>query len=430
MHNHLRARHDRRRFLQGAGVALAIPAFESWLSPLAAAEADSATPARRFVCVAPDYGIHPESFFPQQTGRGYRMPTVLKQMERHRDDFSVFSHLDHPDVGGGHACTRTLLNGIKGTDARGDRRKLLSLDQVIAEKVGVETRFSSMVTGQGAPISYTRTGIPIPSVADPERFFSQLFVEDDVKQKSRQRRSVGENASILDVLLEDSRSLQKRLAPRDQTKLDEYLTAIRETERKLIRRKNWIDIPKPKVKRPKADEESDTPSGYPYDMALFYQVMTLALQSDSTRVLVYQMPGGNRRFPFDGITLGYHTLTHHGKEPDRVKQLDIIDSYYLSQLAGFIDRLKKTKDAQGQPLLESTVVLFGSGMGNASSHSSRDLPVLVAGGGLKHGFHHGFPKDGKQGTPLSNLYVTLLQRFGIETDHFASSEGDLNHLLT
>jgi hypothetical protein len=164
-------------------------------------------------------------------------------------------------------------------------------------------------------------------------------------------------------------------------------------------------------------------------MSIFFEVIVLALQTESTRVLVYQMPGGNRRFTFDGVNMGYHTLTHHGKDPERVRQLEIIDAYYLSQLAGFIDRLKKTKDAQGQPLLDTTIVLFGSGMGNASSHSSRNLPVLVAGGGLKHGKHHVLEKDGKKGTPLSDLYVTLLQQMGIEADGFASSRGDLNHIL-
>ena len=135
-------------------------------------------------------------------------------------------------------------------------------------------------------------------------------------------------------------------------------------------------------------------------------------------------------FPFDGITMGYHTLTHHGKDPEKASQIQIIDRYYLTQLASFVDRLKRMKDRDGRPLLDSTVVLFGSGMGNASSHSSRDVPVLVAGGGLKHGRHHSFPKDGNDGTPLSNLYVTLLRQFGVKTDQFASSGGDLDHLLS
>ena len=425
-------RSDRRQFLRGAGIGLTLPMLESWfpLVTTTSAADEEAAKARRFVCVAPDYGIYPGGFFPQQPGRDYEMPAVLQTMERHRADMSVFSQLDHPGVGGGHACTRTLLNGVMANHIGGDRRQLLSLDQMIAQKIGADTRFPSLVTGNGAPISYTSAGIPVPSVPDPERFFNLLFVEDDPTAKARQRQALSDNASILDVLLEDSRSLKRKLTTQDQVKLDEYLTAVRETERKLTRRNNWIDISKPKVKAPKADEDADVPAGYPYDMGLFFDVMILALQTESTRVLVYQMPGGNRMFPFDGVTMGYHTLTHHGKDPEKAQQIQIIDSYYLTQLAHFVDRLKSTKDRNGQALLESTIVMFGSGMGNASSHSSRDVPVLLAGGGLKHGGHHAFPKDGKKGTPLSNLYVTLLQQLGIESDGFSSSHGNLNHLLT
>ena len=423
------SRFNRRRFLRGLGLSLAIPALES-LRPSPTKAADGAPPkARNFVCVAPDYGLNPEGFFPQQTGNQYAMPNSLKALARHRQDFSVFSQLDHPDVGGGHGCTRTLLNGIKAADAGGDRSKLFSLDQLVAERIGSETRFPSLVTGNGAPISYTRAGIPIPSVPTPDRFFNLLFVEDSEKDKQRQRQSLSDNGSLLDLLLDDSRSLKTKLATQDRNKLEEYLTAVRETERKLVRRKEWINIPKPKAKRPRVDEDQPQTS-YPYDMSLFFEVMVMALQTESTRVMVYQMPGGNRHFTFDGITLGYHTLTHHGQNPEKIAQLQIIDNYYLSQLAGFIDRLKKVKDVDGQPLLDSTVLLLGSGMGNASSHSSRNVPALVAGGGFKHGQHHTFPKQGNNGTPLSNLYVTLLQQFGIETDRFASSSGNLNNILT
>jgi hypothetical protein len=429
MTNQTHNRFDRRRFLRGLGLSLAIPSLESLRPGKIEAAAGDRPKARNFVCVAPDYGLNPEGFFPQQTGDQYAMPNSLKALARHRQEFSIFSQLDHPDVGGGHGCTRTLLNGIKAADANGDRSKLFSLDQLVAERIGSETRFPSLVTGNGAPISYTRAGIPIPSVPTPDRFFNLLFVEDSEKDKQRQRQSLSDNGSLLDLLLDDSRSLKNKLATQDRNKLEEYLTAVRETERKLVRRKEWINIPKPKAKRPRVDEDQPQTS-YPYDMSLFFEVMVMALQTESTRVMVYQMPGGNRHFTFDGITLGYHTLTHHGQNPEKIAQLQIIDNYYLSQLAGFIDRLKKVKDVDGQPLLDSTVLLLGSGMGNASSHSSRNVPALVAGGGFKHGQHHTFPKQGNNGTPLSNLYVTLLQQFGIETDQFASSRGNLNNVLS
>jgi len=422
---------DRRFFLRGAGVGLALPMLESWRPFAHAAESasDQEASAKRFVCVAPDYGIYPEGFFPETAGNEYVMSPTLKSFENSRDEISIFSRLDHPGVGGGHACSRTLLNGVMASHLDGDRGQLSSLDQVIAQAVGMDTRFPSLVTGKGVPISYTQAGIPIPSVPDPDQFFNLLFVEDNKDVKERKRQALGDNGSILDVLMEDSQTLQRQLAKQDRVKLEEYLTAVRETERKLVRRKNWIDIPKPKAKAPARDEDAYEQSGYPYDMGLFFEVMVLALQTESTRVMVYQMPGGNRMFPFDGVTMGYHTLTHHGKDPEKAQQIQIIDKYYLDQLHGFIERLKQTKDRQGQALLDSTIVMFGSGMGNASSHSSRDLPVLLAGGGLRHGSHHAFKKDGKNGTPLADLYVTLLQQLGIETSRFASSRGDMNHLL-
>ena len=157
--------------------------------------------------------------------------------------------------------------------------------------------------------------------------------------------------------------------------------------------------------------------------------MVLALQTNSTNVISFGHPGGNRLFPFDGITLGYHSLTHHGQRPELVKELAIIETFYIQQLARFLQSLKDTPDSNGQSLLESTIVLFGSGMGNASTHSSRNLPIMLAGGGLRHGSHYQFQRTGYDGRPLSDLFVTILQRLGVEKEQFATSTGDLNDLL-
>ena len=169
---------------------------------------------------------------------------------------------------------------------------------------------------------------------------------------------------------------------------------------------------------------------YPYNTPVMYDLMVLALQTESTNVITFGHPGGNRLFPFEGIELGYHSLTHHGKRPELLRQLTIIELYYTQQLARFFDRMKEAKDAEGQPLLDSTVVLFGSGMGNASSHSSRNLPILLAGGGFKTGEHHRFERTGRDGRPLCDLFVSILQQLGVETDRFSTSQGNLNHLIT
>ena len=168
---------------------------------------------------------------------------------------------------------------------------------------------------------------------------------------------------------------------------------------------------------------------YPYNTSVMYELMILALQANMTNIITFGHPGGNRLFPFEGITLGYHSLTHHGKRPDLLRELNIIETFYSEQFAGFLDRLKAAQDAEGRPLLDSTVVLFGSGMGNASSHSSRNLPVMVAGGGFKNGKHHRFERQGRDGRPLCDLYVSILQQLGVETDRFSTSTANLNHLL-
>jgi len=169
---------------------------------------------------------------------------------------------------------------------------------------------------------------------------------------------------------------------------------------------------------------------YPYNTSVMYDLIILALQTNTTNVITFGHPGGNRLFPFDGIELGYHSLTHHGKRQDLLRQLNIIELYYTRQFARFLDRLKAIRDADGQPLLDSTVVMFGSGMGNASSHSSRNLPIMVAGGGFKTGQHHRFERHGRDGRPLCDLYVSILQQLGVETDRFSTSTGNLNELLT
>jgi hypothetical protein len=307
----------------------------------------------------------------------------------------------------------------------------LSLDQFLAEKIGQQTRFPTLRMGAGG-ISWSRAGVILPTTGNPTQIFARLFLDDNPKIKAQTREHLREDASILDVVREDTRRLNPRLSKTDQSKLDEYLTAIREVERKLQRRADWIDVPKPKAsdKVIKGDDEIGVDLAYPYNTSVMYDLMILALQAKLTNIITFGHPGGNRLFPFDGITLGYHSLSHHGKRPDLLRQLTIIELYYAQQFSRFLDRLKATRDEQDRPLLDSTVVMFGSGMGNASSHSSRNLPIMVAGGGFKNGQHHRFERHGRDGHPLCDLYVTILQQLGVQTDHFSTSAGNLNELLT
>ena len=417
---------NRRHFLRGlGGVCLALPSFES----LQGTEFN-ASKAKRFVCVSPNYGMHPSGFFPEKTGDDYVMPKLLKPLEKHRSDFSVFNNLDHPGVGGGHGCSNTFLNGMELRDTKDQPQRLHSLDQLLSEKIGQQTRFPSLRLGAGG-VSWSRAGIILPTEGSPSKIFAKLFLEDNPKVKASQRKFLDEDGSILDVVYADAKRLGARMAKIDQAKLDEYLTAVREVERKLQRQATWIDVPKPQAssKVIEGNDELVVDLNYPYNTPVMYDLVVLALQTQSSNVITFGHPGGNRLFPFEGVELGYHSLTHHGKRPDLLRQLTIIESYYIRHFARFLDRMKATKDADGRSLLESTVILFGSGMGNASSHSSRNLPILLSGGGFKTGQHHRFERIGRDGRPLCDLFVSILQRLGVETDRFSTSKGNLNHLI-
>ena len=416
---------NRRNFLRGIGVSIALPALES----LGGTPQNSAK-ASRFVCISPNYGMNPGGFFPEQTGPDYALPLLLKPLEKHRHDLTVFSNLDHPEVGGGHGCSNTLLNGVELKDAKDNPQRLHSLDEYMAETIGQQTRFASLRLGSGG-ISWSRAGVILPSEGNPTSVFGRMFLEDNPKIKTKTKEYLREDASILDVVRTDAKRLNSKLTRNDQNKLDEYLTAIREVERKLQRRTNWIDIPKPKAsdKVIRGDDEMVVDLTYPYNTSVMYDLMVLALQANLTNIITFGHPGGNRLFPFDGISMGYHSLTHHGKRPDLLKELNIIETFYATQFAGLLDRLKVARDTEGRSLLESTVVMFGSGMGNASSHSSRNLPIMIAGGGFKNGQHHRFDRNGRNGRPLCDLYVTILQQLGVKTDRFSTSTANLNHLL-
>ena len=381
--------------------------------------------------MAPTYGMNPGGFFPQQTGADYVMPQLLKPLERHRKDFTIFSNLDHPEVGGGHGCSNTLLNGMELKDTKDQPQRLHSLDQFLAEKIGQHTRFPSLRLGSGG-VSWSRSGVILPSEGNPSRVFAKMFLNENSKTKARSRELLREDASILDVVRKDAHRLNARLAKNDQDKLDEYLTSVREVEQKLQRRNEWIDVPKPKVSDEVIQGNDDVvvDLNYPYNTPIMYDLIILALQTNTTNVITFGHPGGNRLFPFDGIELGYHSLTHHGKRPDLLKQLTIIELYYAQQFARFLDRIKVAQDEGGRSLLDSVVVMFGSGMGNASSHSSRNLPIMIAGGGFKTGQHYRFERHGRDGRPLCDHYVSMLQQLGVESDHFSTSKGNLNELLT
>ena len=423
-----RYRFSRRKFLRGSGALVALPFLESLAKPMKAIAATGrSVEPMRMVCVGLEYSMHPQGFFPAETGRNYAMPSLLKPFEGLRDDFTIFSHLDHPGIKGGHHATHTFLSGIRAELASGHPEGNISMDQKAAEFIGSNTRYPSLQlnTGGGSfggGISWTRNGVAIPPVADLQTLFDALFLETSESRKERLAASFKLNTSILDVVREDAQSLQKHLGKSDLKKLDEYFTSVREVEKRLAMSEAWLNKAKPVV-------DYELPNPIPtslYDeVPLYFDLMKLALQTDSTRILTYNIVGWSGSSGLPGVTKGYHDLTHHGKDPDKLRQLAIIESYYGRQFARFLEDLKALQVSSDESLLDKTMVLFGSGLGNASSHSNRDLPVLLAGGGFKHGEHKDYPKEGNSQTPLCNLYVSMLQRFGMEIEEFSTGTGTL-----
>lgn len=423
---------DRRQWLGGTGAVIALPFLESMALPrhIKADESPSKSATRespmRMVCVGLEYGLYPTDFFPEETGRDYQLPRLLAPLAALKNDFTVFSDLDHPGVSGGHQSTHTFLSGIKSDQAKSSAEGNVTVDQRAAESVGAQTRYQSMQLGLGGgSVSWTRNGVEIPPITRLQTMFDALFLETPKSKRQRQAGAFAVNRSILDVVGDDASALKKRISGGDMTKLDEYFTSIREVEKRLDQSEAWLNQPKPKsnYKLPK-----QLPTSFTEEVALFYDLMKLALQTDSTRVISMAIHGWQGDSGLSGVTKGYHDLSHHGRDESKLHQLGVIEQFHTSQLARFLDGLKRSQVAEDASLLDRTMVLFGSGLGNASSHSNRNLPLLLAGGGFQHGEHKAYPASGGPQTPACNLYLSMLQRFGVEVDRFGTSKGTLEGL--
>jgi hypothetical protein len=417
---------NRRSFLKAAGVCLALPTLES-MRQISRAGDQQAAP-RRMVCVGNEFGMHPGSFWPKQTGADYEFTPLLKPLAPHKDEFTLFSQLDH-GLKGGHFAIHGFLTGVKAAEARGLPGGGMSLDQRAAEFVGSRTRFPSLTIGSdyglhgGCQMSWTRTGTRIPPIPGPRELFRQLFVEDSAAGKKQAEDRILLQASILDAVLGDANSLKRKLNKNDGQKLDEYFSSVRDVETKLALDQQWLSIPKPKAP---IDEPKN--KGLTLDLPALYDLIALALQTDSTRVATLEIAGGFVSSAL-GIRKGYHGLSHHGKVKDSIELLVQIELYQMEQFARFIEKLRSIREPNSDgSLLDNTMVLMGSGMGDANSHTNRDLPMILAGGGFKHGEHKQYPKVSNRRVPLCNLFVSMLQRFGVETDQFSQGTTTLTGL--
>ena len=425
----------RRFFLRAAGVTLALPLLES-LSPRVlgsglavgskAGKAVGAARPTRMVCIGNMLGFYQPEFFPKKTGRNYDLPSLLQPMAPHQNDFTLFSGLDH-GVKGGHFAIHSYLSGVRQVDAKGMPEGNISLDQRAAETVGGATRFPSLTIGSedglhgGCMMCWTRSGTRVPTIPGPKQLFQKLFITENANDRERTADKFALQGSILDALNGDAKSLSRQLGARDKEKLDEYLTSVRDVEKQMELGKRWADVPKPKPGLPEPEN-----TGFVSDLPVLYDLIALALQTDSTRIATLEIAGGFEASAF-GLRKDYHGLSHHGQVQESIDGLLKIEKYQMEQFARFLGKLKSLEDGDGK-LLDHTMVLFGSGMGNANAHTNHNLPMIFAGGGYRHGEHKAFAEKGAGRVPLCNLYLSMLQRFGVETNRFGLSTGTLRDL--
>jgi hypothetical protein len=414
---------NRRSFLRATGVSLALP----WLDALAPARAfDAPTgPPRRMVCICTPLGLHPPHFFPEKAGKDYALPPYLEVLSDFRDDFTIMSGLSHPGVEMGHDSIYTFLTAVPHPERRVGFRNTVSLDQLAAEHIGGETRFPSLsLSGEGFSLSWTRSGALVPSDFSPSHLFAKLFIEGRPDEVQAQARRLRDGQSILDAVGDQARKLKADLGTDDRDKIDEYFTSVRELEQRLVKSEAWAKKPKPRVD---AKQPQDIPN--PADLIgrtrLLFDLTHLALQTDSTRLITILLGGASLVPPIQGVTMAHHDLSHHGQDPVKLEQLKKVEVETFKVLRDLLAKLKQTKE-EGATLLDQTMVFLGSNLGNGSTHSCKNLPVLLAGGGFKHGQHLAFGASGPP--PLCNLYVSMLQRLGVEADRFGSSTGTLTGL--
>ncbi len=404
----------RRHFLRGAGACLALPFLESL------ARAEEPTTTQRFVCVANPFGMIGDSFFPTGAGKDALLPANLSAFEKLRGKFTVFSNLDH-GISGGHAGTHAFLSGIRVLEAASMPNGNVTLDQFLGSTSGSRTRFPVLNTSAGSDnggsceLSWTRSGVLVPAIQTVSGVFRKLFTEESAAQATARSQRYDREGSVLDSVLTQAQDMNRRLTARDQAKMEQYFTSVREVEIAIQQEQAWLHRARPKVSM---TEPKDGP--VTQQLPILFDLITLALETDSTHVATIEIPGG---FDAKGVGLeakGYHAYSHHGKDPTLMNGQRAIEKYQMTHLARFIQKL------EDRGLLSSTQVLFGSGMGDSSAHTNSNLPVLLAGGSHRHVTHAELPAEKGRRVRLSNLYLSMARQFGVQADRFGQSNGTLD----
>jgi hypothetical protein len=441
---------SRRTFLRGAGATIALPLLDCM------AAVPTPTKPKRSVFLYIPNGVNTLTWQIEKAGADYQLTAPLQSLEKHRAEITPISGLHHPMViGKHHNCEKVWLTGANVPGDGGAFRNTVSADQLIAEVQGASTRFPSLEMAiEGTSLAWSRDGIQLPAERNTQQLFNMLFgVERDSKETIRRRLS--RRGSILDTVADDANRVNKKLGSEDRSKLDEYLTAVRQVEERTRRADEWLNVPKPTLAAPEIEslqrKLSMAEAGQYY--RLFYDLMVMALRTDSTRVITCGIgsEGNTSGIPEIGILQTRHGLSHHNGDPEQLRRLTATDTFLIEQLSYFLDQLKAHSE-EGHPLLDTTQVLWGSGMAYGHSHGNANLPTILCGGkalGYKHGTHVDFnlPSIGKYDVSnaqehyricsrpvdndarVSNLLLTMLQRVDVKADRFQDSLGPIKAIV-
>ena len=413
---------DRRTFIKGMGGTLALPLLES-MAGAAAPQVPT-----RFLVVGNPFGAHPDFFFPKDLGRDFTFSPTLKPLEWLRDRMTVISHTDHNMVSG-HGREVAFLSGVLPTEAQAFPEKNMSIDQLFARHVGSQVRYPSVGAslGGGISMSWTANGVLKQPIEDPRTLYDHLFLNLTAKEKAARRDILQRNGSILDTVGGQFDSLLRKASKFDRERIDQFQTSVRELEGSLVNRESWLDRDKPDFDLA-GHFQGDYVVADNYDA--IFDMIAYSFETDLTRVATVEYPATVNFSELDSVNRSYHGCTHNGKMEDVTAELVAIETFQLARLSRCLKKLDSLKEPHGEgSLLDNTIVLFGSGMGYGGTHSNRNLPIMVAGGGFKHRGHVDARGSDGQNMPLCNLYVTLLQRFGLERDKFNRSTGsfELSH---
>ena len=440
---------SRRQMLRGLGACISMPLLDCM-----AALPTPSKPKRSVFLYIPN-GVNTLTWQIEKAGTDFQFSAPLAALERHRADVTPLSGLHHPMViGKHHNCDKVWLTGADVPGDGGAFRNTVSVDQLLSEVQGASTRYSSLEMAiEGHSLAWSRDGIQLPAERSTQTIFNMLFgVEKDSKETIRRRLT--RRGSILDLVAEDAKRVNKKLGSEDRTKLDEYLTAVRQVEERTKRADEWLNIPKPALASADVSRLSrklDMGAVLEYHR-LFYDLMVMAFRTDSTRVISCMIcsESNGGAIPDIGISQTRHGLSHHNGDPEQLRRLTQTDTFLIEQLSYFLDQLKSYEE-DGRPLLDTTPVVWGSGMAYGHSHGNANLPTILAGGralGYKHGQHVDFnlPKIGRYNVAdamthyricsrpvdsdarLSNLFLTMLQRADVKVDRFQDSVRPLTEL--